>query len=120
MQVKILADENVDFRLIKFLRNSGPTVFSVLEEHKGISDIQVINLAISLKAVILTLDKDFGEWVFSHKEYSNGIIFLRYSPNEYNEIFKALNFLLQKNSDEIYGKFIVLSKSKVRIRDIHL
>ncbi len=120
MQVKILADENVDFRLIKLLRNSGHTVFSVLEEHKGISDIQVINLARTLNAVILTLDKDFGEWVFSHKEYSNGIIFLRYNPRDYQDIFNALNVLLQKSSDEIFGKFIVLSKNKIRIRDIHL
>ncbi|TGN20646.1 DUF5615 family PIN-like protein [Leptospira idonii] len=120
MQVSLLADENVDFRLVKLLRNSGQKVFSILEQYKGIPDIEVINLAKKLNAIILTLDKDFGEWVFSHKEYSNGIIFLRYNPIDYKDIFNSLNTLLKKNPEGLYGKFVVLSKNKIRIRDIHL
>ncbi|PJZ43730.1 DUF5615 family PIN-like protein [Leptospira brenneri] len=120
MQVSILADENVDYRLIKLLRSEGHKVFSVLEENKGITDLQVIELAKKIDAIILTLDKDFGEWVFAHKEYSNGIIFLRYSPKDFKEIFNSLNILLRRNSRELDGKFVVLSKNKIRIRDIHL
>ncbi|TGL49698.1 toxin-antitoxin system, toxin component [Leptospira meyeri] len=120
MQVNLLADENVDYRLIKLLRNEGHKVLSVLEESKGITDLQVIELAKKIDAIILTLDKDFGEWVFAHKEYSNGIIFLRYNPKDFKEIFNSLNILLNKNSLELNGKFVVLSKNKIRIRDIHL
>ncbi|EMJ90040.1 DUF5615 family PIN-like protein [Leptospira meyeri] len=120
MQVNLLADENVDYRLIKLLRNEGHKVLSVLEESKGITDLQVIELAKKIDGIILTLDKDFGEWVFAHKEYSNGIIFLRYNPKDFKEIFNSLNILLNKNSLELNGKFVVLSKNKIRIRDIHL
>lgn len=120
MQVKILADENIDFRLIKLLRNEGHNVFSVLEENKGITDLEVINLAMKLNTIILTLDKDFGEWVFSHKEYSNGIILLRYNAKEFFAIFQSLNFILKERYSDLVGKFVVLSKNKLRIRDIHL
>ncbi len=120
MLVNILADENIDFRLIKLLRNDGHNVFSVLEENKGITDLEVIKLAMKLDTIILTLDKDFGEWVFAHKEYSNGIILLRYNSKDLFDIFQSLNFLLKERCSDLVGKFIVLSKNKLRIRDIHL
>ncbi|MCW7475406.1 toxin-antitoxin system, toxin component [Leptospira levettii] len=120
MQVKILADENIDFRLIKLLRQEGHNVFSVLEEHHGITDLEVINLAMKLDSILLTLDKDFGEWVFAHKEYSKGIILLRYNSKELFAIFQSLNLILKERFSDLIGKFVVLSKNKLRIRDIHL
>ena len=58
MQVSILADKKVDFRLIKLLRNEGHKVFSVLEARKGITDLQGIELAKRIDAIIQTLAKD--------------------------------------------------------------
>ncbi|XDD45382.1 DUF5615 family PIN-like protein [Leptospira sp. WS39.C2] len=80
----------------------------------------MIKLAMKLDTIILTLDKDFGEWVFSHKEYSNGIILLRYNSKEFYAIFQSLNFILKERFNELVGKFVVLSKNKLRMRDIHL
>ncbi|EQA36440.1 toxin-antitoxin system, toxin component, PIN domain protein [Leptospira inadai serovar Lyme str. 10] len=86
MPVNLLADENVDIRIIQELRNSGQNVHSILEDYKGSGDYQIIQLAKRLDAIILTLDKDFGEWAFSHKEDSLGVIFLRYNAKEYRKI----------------------------------
>ena len=120
MQVNLLADENVDFRIIKLLREKKFVVHSVLEDYKSVSDSKIIEIAKNLNSVILTLDKDFGEWVFSHKQYSNGILLLRYNSKEFAQIYESLISLLSNPKIELTGKFIVLSTKKIRIRDIKL
>ena len=67
MQLKILADENVDYQIIKNLRNKGFNVISILENYRGTPDKEVLNLAMNKEALLLTEDKDFGEWIFAHK-----------------------------------------------------
>ena len=68
MHPKILADENVDYRIIKELRKKGFNVISVLDNYKGISDKEVLGQANKENSLLLTEDSDFGEWVFVHKE----------------------------------------------------
>ncbi len=120
MQVNLLADENVDFRIIKLLRENKYVVHSVLEDYKSVSDTKIIEIAKNLNSVILTLDKDFGEWVFSHKQFSNGIILLRYNSKEFAQIYESLINLLSNPDIDVSAKFIVLSTKKIRIRDIKL
>ena len=56
----ILADENIDFRIINALRDEGITVLSVYESYRGIPDFEVIQKSLSPNQIILTEDKDFG------------------------------------------------------------
>jgi predicted nuclease of predicted toxin-antitoxin system len=57
----ILADENIDARIISFLRASKIKIYSIIENNPGISDEEVILLAKENNQIILTEDKDFGE-----------------------------------------------------------
>jgi predicted nuclease of predicted toxin-antitoxin system len=118
LQPEILADENVDFRIIKDLRNKGFNVISILEDYRSISDKEVLQLARDKEALLLTEDKDFGEWVFAHKEKNIGVIFLRYKSDEIREISKSLLSMLFKYGDSLYKKFAVVRVNKVRIRDL--
>ena len=61
----ILADENIDAHIIDYLRSKGIEVFSVRENYPGITDEQVIALSKDPPRIILTEDKDFGEWVYA-------------------------------------------------------
>lgn len=63
---KLIADENIDERMIARLRSEGIGVLLIAENHRGIADSQVIELAQREKSIILTRDSDFGEWVFAH------------------------------------------------------
>ncbi len=74
MPLKILADEDIDFRLIKNLRTKGFEVMSVLKDYQGASDKEVLEIAKNREALLLTEDKDFGTWVFAHCEKCIGII----------------------------------------------
>jgi predicted nuclease of predicted toxin-antitoxin system len=65
---KILADEDVDFRIVTALKNKAFDVISVLRDYKGASDEEVIGLAKRFNAILLTEDSDFGHWVFARKE----------------------------------------------------
>jgi len=115
---KILVDESVDYRLVKKLRTEGFDIISVLEKHRSIKDKAVLELAKKHNAVLLTEDSDFGEWVFSHKEKSVGVIFLRYKPIDIEKISHSLVHILNTYKDTLANKFAVIKVNKIRIRDI--
>ena len=60
-------DEDVNFNIVKFLKNNNFNVFSILEEIPGITDYEVMEIANRQNAVIITEDSDFGVWLFAHK-----------------------------------------------------
>ncbi|GGB18741.1 DUF5615 family PIN-like protein [Puia dinghuensis] len=75
----ILADENIPFEITKSLRGEGFEVTSIYEAARGISDEQVIEMAVKYDFILLTEDKDFGEWVFAHHAKGLSVHFLRLS-----------------------------------------
>ena len=114
----ILADENIDFRLIEALRISGFNVLSIYESKRGIQDEQIIELSRNPPRVILTEDKDFGEWVFAHNVENISVIFLRYSFSETERISKILIQLLKDDFTKFVGNFTTLTCQKLRRRKI--
>src|SRR5665213_651048 len=86
----ILADENIHYFIIKSLREADFKIISVSEISKGIKDEEVISWAIQNNYLLLTEDKDFGEWVFAHHVNNLSVIFLRYHFSEYEEITNTL------------------------------
>jgi predicted nuclease of predicted toxin-antitoxin system len=115
--LKILADENVDFRIIKELRNNQFDVISILETNRGISDKNVLQIAKDNNYLLLTQDRDFGILVFAYKEKDTSIIFLRYEHTKVKEITQAVIKVLNKYGTKLYGKFITITPSKIKIID---
>lgn len=112
----IVADENIDQRIIDFIRTLDMDVLSIREKNPGISDNEVIQYAISRKALLITEDKDFGELVFSHNIQECSVLLLRYqSPPD-----RALNSKIQKVIDhfkEHQGHtFYTITPKKIRYR----
>ena len=118
MRFKILADEDVDFRIVTALKNKAFDVISVLREYQGKSDEEVIGLAKRFKALILTEDSDFGHWVFARGEKDISVIFLRYDNKDFNSIANSLIKVLTDYGALLYGKFVVITVNKIRIRDV--
>jgi predicted nuclease of predicted toxin-antitoxin system len=56
--VKFLADESVDFPIVKFLREKNISIDYITEIKPGITDDQVINLAKQKQRILITADKD--------------------------------------------------------------
>lgn len=79
LQPKIVADENIELKIIQNLRENHFEPISIFETSRGITDLEVIEIAEKNEALILTEDKDFGEWVFSHHKPTTGVILLRFT-----------------------------------------
>jgi predicted nuclease of predicted toxin-antitoxin system len=113
----ILADENIHIAIISSLRKIGIDVYSIYESSRGLKDEEIIELARELNYSILTEDKDFGEWIFSHHVKSISVIFLRYSFNETETIAEILCKFLQNNILQ-HPVFVTLTTNKVRVRQL--
>jgi predicted nuclease of predicted toxin-antitoxin system len=67
--MKFLADENFPRPALLVLRDAGNDVRSVAEESPGLSDEEVAALCDRDERVLLTFDKDFGNW-FSGRDFA--------------------------------------------------
>jgi predicted nuclease of predicted toxin-antitoxin system len=99
----ILADENIDKKIIKAIREVGLLVVSIYESHRGLSDFEILELSKNPPFLILTEDKDFGEWVFAHKVKDVSVLLLRYSYHVTDELIKILLPLLLTDFDKLKG-----------------
>jgi predicted nuclease of predicted toxin-antitoxin system len=113
----ILADENIHTYIVHALREAGFEVISVTELNKGIKDEKVIEWALENDYLLLTEDKDFGEWVFAHHIKDLSVLFLRYAFYEFKEISQSLIYLL-KNQELVKPVFVTLTPKKIRIRQL--
>jgi len=118
MKAAIIADESVDFAIIRTLRVAGFTILAIAEEHPGWADDQVLEMAYSQKAFLITEDKDFGELSYRFKKPSYGILLIRLIE-ETSEVKAALVLeILQSKFDQLWNAFSVLESAKLRIRPL--
>ncbi|GAB4048327.1 DUF5615 family PIN-like protein [Spirosoma foliorum] len=115
----IIADENIDHSLISSIRDLGIEVYSVYESNRGIRDEAVIESSRNPPRIILTEDKDFGEWVFAHNVKGISVLFLRYHFKETEVMRQVLTQLLSERLTELIGCFTTVTIQKIRIRRIN-
>jgi len=115
---EIVADENVNFTLIKDLRSAGHAVYSIIEKASGIDDEAVISIVKKRNAILRREDSDFGEWVFAHGIQHICNIFMHYHHSDVAIIPKNLLSLLQSKEHTFSDNFFVLTSKKLRVRHI--
>ena len=116
--LSLLADENIDQRLVSSLRLAGISVYSVAESSPGITDEEVMRLSENLGALILTDDKDFGEIVFRKQRSCPGIVLLRLIGVDYSHKADQVIQVIDKCGSEMTGKFVVITEETVRMRKL--
>jgi len=116
--LSLLADENIDQRLVSSLRLAGIFVYSVAESSPGITDEEVMRLSENLSAMILTDDKDFGEIVFRKQRSCRGIVLLRLTGVDYSRKADHVIKVIDRYGSEMIGKFVVITAERVRIRKL--
>jgi hypothetical protein len=61
--MRFLLDENADARLVSYLTDQGHDVTQIATDYpSGLPDEQVLSLAHQEGRILITNDKDFGEW----------------------------------------------------------
>jgi len=114
----ILADENIDTKIVSVLRSKNIEVIHIKENHQGVTDKEVISISKNPPRIILTEDKDFGEWVYAHNERDISVILLRYGFSEAQRIVSILLDLLEMRGNDLFGKFTTITTQKIRIRSL--
>lgn len=114
--LKFLADESCDFAFVKVLRQNNYDVKAVVELMPGAPDLEVLKSAFTEKRILLTEDKDFGEWVFAQKRPTNGVIFLRYPVETRLQMGLAMVELVNEHGSELRNRYVVLEPGRARIR----
>src|SRR6185436_18034073 len=76
--MKFLANENFPYASVLKLREAGYDIISIGEDNPGISDEEIIQLAINQNKIILTFDRDYGTLIFKHGYRPiAGVLYLR-------------------------------------------
>lgn len=57
---RFLADESVDYLIVTHLREDGYEVEAIVEINPSVSDEEILEIANSLEAILITEDKDLG------------------------------------------------------------
>ncbi|MBU6158565.1 MAG: DUF5615 family PIN-like protein [Bacteroidetes bacterium] len=92
--MKLLANENIPYPSIKYLRDKGFDILAAGLDFSGIKDSEILQLAIAQQRIIFTFDRDYGELIFRHDfKPENGVVYLRlnkYSPTDPGIIIEQL------------------------------
>jgi len=116
----VVADESVDFRVITHLRNAGFSVYAIAEQMRSLSDKDVLLIATTNDALLITEDKDFGELVFRMKLEHSGILLIRVLELPIADKFSLIARTIANNLEKLKGVFAVLSDNKLRIKQQEL
>jgi predicted nuclease of predicted toxin-antitoxin system len=115
--MRFLLDQNTDARLLTYLKQLGHDVTQIHRTYpQSIPDPEILSLARREKRILVTDDRDFGEWVFRFKHPHAGVIFLRlgtYAPLELK--IARLSFVLTHYKDQL-DQFLVVKRGSVRVK----
>jgi predicted nuclease of predicted toxin-antitoxin system len=116
--VKLLADENVSHRIVERLRTDGHTIILAQDVAAGREDTDVLSVAQSLAAVVLTEDTDFGDLIWRQHQPSAGVILLRLSGMARAAQPEYVATAITAHASGIPGSFTVIAPTVVRIRPL--
>jgi len=113
--MKFIVDECTGPTVANWLISEGYDVLSISPDRKGISDKEILKIAVDEERVLITNDKDFGELIFKEKLSHCCVIFLRLTDETAtNKIFVLKNLL--HNHIQIIDKehFVVVTEKNIR------
>jgi len=112
-----LANENFPRPSTNILRQNGYAVRSIQEEYPGISDEEVMGIALEFDLIILTFDSDYGELIFKYaKETPPSVIYFRDKKNVPEFAGNILIDIMNKSNIALEKAFTVIEANSIRQR----
>ena len=113
----MLANENFPTDSFHYLKAKGFDIIAVGIDYSGITDEEVMTLAINEGRIILTFDKDYGELIFKYGyKPDRGVIFLRLDAYESDEPGKIIEQMLNTAYFDTERKLTVFDGKFIRQR----
>jgi predicted nuclease of predicted toxin-antitoxin system len=119
--VRILADENVEQPVIERLRLDGYDVVAVAIQTPGALDPSVLAQAVHEDVLLLTADRDFGDYVYRDHlaAPSAGIALYRLGHNlSTPEKAQIISDAMSRHANDFAAHFAVIEEGKVRFRPL--
>lgn len=115
--MKLLANENIPLASVKHLISIGIDVLWIGYDHSGISDKEVMEIAINQNRAIVTFDSDYGELIFKfgYRPLA-GVIYLRF--DEYSAIYpgQLIQKIIESDEFDFKLKLTVVDEGRIRQR----
>lgn len=117
-EIKFIVDESVDFPVVKYLRNKGFDVASIVEDHPSLEDAEILKIAFEENRILVANDKDFGYLIFKLNLKSRGVVLFRLQDQSSATKIKAMGMVLKNYLDRLKDNFVVVTENRVRIKKI--
>ena len=115
-QLKFLVDVGVSIKVESWLIEREYDTKNVRDIDPRMPDKNILQIAVKEKRMVLTMDKDFGDLVYSSGLSHAGVLLLRIEDCNSEEKLSIVERILSKYGDGIHGKFCVYKDNKLRIR----
>jgi predicted nuclease of predicted toxin-antitoxin system len=116
--LKWLADACVDARLVEALQKAECDIRQLAPQELSFPDEDVLKIAHEEDRLLLTDDKDFGEWVVRRRRPVPGLIIVRIDPVEINlKILRVISLYKQLGAN-LRGKILIVGPAHHRLRPI--
>ena len=117
MYGKIIVDVGVGRIIEEWLSHQGIDVMAIGKINPEMTDASIVKLANTENAIIITMDKDFGELVYKDFSFHSGILLLRLEDAVAEEKLSVIQNIFPAHLDEIKNNFCVYQNGKLRIRN---
>ena len=113
--MELLANENIPLASVIYLRSQGFNIKSIGIDHPGISDEEVMDVAIEENRTIITHDSDYGELIFKHGyRPTAGVIYIRIQPSTPTETAHIVESLINNSKFSFAQTLTVVDSNGVR------
>lgn len=112
--MRLLADESVDMAVVRALRRDQHDVRAVTEDRPGISDFEVMDLAVAEERVLITEDRDFGR-LFHARGADLPVLYRRYPAGVRAQFAEDVAAFIRRSGESLGRAFVVMQPGRVRI-----
>ncbi len=118
--MRLVADENLDPRVIARLRQDGHEVYSIYESSRGLRNGEVLTLANQRQAVLITEDKDFGELLRRESQAAIGVVLVRLPDKTVSleQKVEMVALTINKYGPQLEGSLTIIKPEGVRNRSL--
>ena len=116
-EYKFVIDVGVGRIIETWLIEQKFVVFSIMSINSEMADTEIIELANRENAIIISMDKDFGELIFKNKIQHKGVLLLRLEDAVAEEKLAVIQNIFPEQVLVIKNKFAVYQNGRLRIRE---
>ena len=113
--MKFLANENIPLTSVYYLKSLNYDIKAIGLDQAGITDQEVMKIAIEEVRTIITYDSDYGELIFKFGYRPEaGVIFIRFQPEQPLDTGKLVEKLVGESRIQFNRALTVVDSNSIR------